>query len=131
MLCCVKFSVTPVKRTGSPTLPSSSKSTTKMIALYDYNPATTSPNSNADDELAFRSGDIIYVHGKMHDDGFYDGESDKGKKGLVPSNYLKHASSVDAQSKPTEGKASSPVVAQSKVSTSTSSSFDQSFSRAG
>jgi hypothetical protein len=63
-----------------------------MIALFDYNPKANSPNENPKDELSFHSGDIIYIHGIVHEDGFYSGELSNGKKGLVPSNYLKEFS---------------------------------------
>jgi hypothetical protein len=80
---------TPTKRIPSLPTPTNSKSIKKMVALFDYNPAENSPNQNSNDELSFRSGDIIYVHGGVHDDGFYSGELPNGKKGFVPSNYLK------------------------------------------
>jgi hypothetical protein len=67
-----------------------------MIAMFDYNPNENSPNVNPDDELTFHSGDTIYVHGNVHDDGFYFGELENGKKGLVPSNFLKEVSSINA-----------------------------------
>jgi len=66
-----------------------------MIAMFDYNPSEASPNVNHADELSFRSGEIIYVHGNVHDDGFYFGELENGKKGLVPSNFLKEVSSIN------------------------------------
>ena len=78
-------SISPAKRTPS----INSKPLKKMIALFDYNPNANSPNKNPKDELSFHSGDIIYTHGIVHEDGFYSGESANGKKGLVPSNYLK------------------------------------------
>lgn len=46
-------------------------------------------------ELAFRTGDIIYVYGDMDEDGFYIGEAN-GMRGLVPSNFLADAGPVDA-----------------------------------
>ncbi|CAF0754435.1 unnamed protein product [Adineta steineri] len=72
----------------------STQSIKKMIAMFDYNPTETSPNANPDEELSFRSGDTIYVHGTVHDDGFYLGELPNGTKGLVPSNFLKEVSST-------------------------------------
>ncbi|CAF1549068.1 unnamed protein product, partial [Adineta steineri] len=72
----------------------STQSIKKMIAMFDYNPTETSPNANPDEELSFRSGDTIYVHGTVHDDGFYLGELTNGTKGLVPSNFLKEVSST-------------------------------------
>ncbi|EEB13454.1 hypothetical protein Phum_PHUM240780 [Pediculus humanus corporis] len=62
----------------------------KMVALYDYDPQELSPNVDAEVELSFHTGDIIYVYGEMDDDGFYMGELD-GIRGLVPSNFLTDA----------------------------------------
>ncbi|KAL0267033.1 UNVERIFIED_CONTAM: hypothetical protein PYX00_009410 [Menopon gallinae] len=62
----------------------------KMVALYDYDPQELSPNVDAEVELSFQTGDIIYVYGDMDDDGFYMGELD-GVRGLVPSNFLTDA----------------------------------------
>ena len=61
-----------------------------MIALYDYDPQELSPNVDAEVELSFQTGDIIYVYGDMDDDGFYLGEL-RGQRGLVPSNFLTEA----------------------------------------
>jgi len=58
-----------------------------MIALYDYDPQSLSPNVDLDVELPFRVGDIITVIGEMDEDGFFMAEL-KGKRGLVPSNFL-------------------------------------------
>ncbi|KAF6216072.1 hypothetical protein GE061_000410 [Apolygus lucorum] len=62
----------------------------KMVAMYDYDPQELSPNVDADVELSFTTGNIIYVYGEMDDDGFYMGELD-GVRGLVPSNFLTEA----------------------------------------
>lgn len=66
-----------------------------MIAMFDYNPSENSPNINPDEELSFRAGDIIYVHGNVQEDGFYFGELENGGKGLVPSNFLKEVSLIN------------------------------------
>ena len=58
----------------------------KMIAMFDYNPNENSPNLNPDEELSFHSGD----------DGFFMGELVNGSKGLVPSNFLKEVSTMNA-----------------------------------
>ncbi|CAF5128649.1 unnamed protein product, partial [Rotaria magnacalcarata] len=68
----------------------------KMVAMFDYNPSVNSPNINPDEELSFRSGDIIYVHGNVQEDGFYFGELEHGGKGLVPSNFLKEVSLLNS-----------------------------------
>lgn len=59
----------------------------RMVALFDYDPWESSPNIDSEEELGFRSGDIIYVLGEMDQDGFYYGDL-HGRRGLVPSNYL-------------------------------------------
>ncbi len=64
----------------------------KMVALYDYDPQKLSPNVDAEVELKFTTGDIIYVYGEMDDDGVYLAEL-RGQRGLVPSNFLADASS--------------------------------------
>ncbi|XP_070573780.1 RIMS-binding protein 2-like [Ptychodera flava] len=58
-----------------------------MLAIFDYDPRLSSPNVDADVELAFRTGDIITVFGDMDEDGFFMGEL-YGQRGLVPSNFL-------------------------------------------
>ena len=63
----------------------------KMIALYDYDPQELSPNVDAEVELNFRTGDVIFVYGEMDDDGFYLAEL-QGMRGLVPSNFLTETS---------------------------------------
>ncbi|XP_058850592.1 RIMS-binding protein 2-like isoform X2 [Acipenser ruthenus] len=79
-----------------------SVSTTRMVALYDYDPRESSPNVDVERErerefgrerlkleaeLTFCAGDIITVFGEIDEDGFYYGEIN-GQKGLVPSNFL-------------------------------------------
>ncbi|CAF1545622.1 unnamed protein product [Adineta ricciae] len=92
-------SATSTKRTPPISTLANAKSFKKMIALFDYNPADHSPNTNHSDELSFHAGDIVYVHGNIHDDGFYSGELENGKKGFVPSNYLKEMPSEDSAMK--------------------------------
>ncbi|MBN3273098.1 RIMB2 protein, partial [Polyodon spathula] len=62
-------------------------STTRMVALYDYDPRESSPNVDVEAELTFCAGDIITVFGEIDEDGFFYGEIN-GHKGLVPSNFL-------------------------------------------
>ncbi|XP_041920484.1 RIMS-binding protein 2-like [Alosa sapidissima] len=59
----------------------------RMVAIFDYDPWESSPNTDIEDELPFRAGDIIYVFGDMDGDGFYLGDL-HGYRGLVPSNYV-------------------------------------------
>ncbi|KER23194.1 LOW QUALITY PROTEIN: hypothetical protein T265_14693, partial [Opisthorchis viverrini] len=71
---------------GKQSLPGMSR---QMVALYDYDPSVLSPNADADRELSFRSGERIVVYGEMDEDGFYEGELSDGRRGLVPSNFLR------------------------------------------
>ena len=68
----------------------------KMVAANDYDPLKDSPNSTIPNKLSFRTGDIIYVLGEKHENGFYDGELENGTKGLVSSNHLKESLSEPA-----------------------------------
>ncbi|XP_048269149.1 uncharacterized protein LOC126918611 isoform X2 [Bombus affinis] len=68
----------------------------KMIALYDYDPHELSPNVDSQVELAFQTGNEIYVYGDLDDDGFYMGELN-GVRGLVPSNFLTEAPDQPSQ----------------------------------
>jgi len=60
-----------------------------FVALYNYDPATMSPNPNCDEELSFTQGDLIYIHGEMDEDQFYFGELESGASGMVPSIFVK------------------------------------------
>ncbi|XP_017879224.1 uncharacterized protein LOC108624439 isoform X3 [Ceratina calcarata] len=71
----------------------------KMIALYDYDPHTLSPNVDSSAELAFQTGNEIYVYGDLDEDGFYMGELN-GVRGLVPSNFLTEAPDQPQQGQP-------------------------------
>ncbi|XP_055004343.1 RIMS-binding protein 2 isoform X1 [Boleophthalmus pectinirostris] len=61
--------------------------TRKMVAIFDYDPRESSPNTDIEAELTFSAGDIIHVMGDMDEDGFFYGELN-GQRGLVPSNFL-------------------------------------------
>ena len=68
-----------------------------FLALYDYDPMTMSPNPDAaDEELAFRDGDLIKVYGEKDADGFYRGESMDGRSGFVPCNMVSEVSGPEA-----------------------------------
>lgn len=43
----------------------------RMVALYDYDPRESSPNTDVEAELTFCAGDIIAVFGDIDEDGFY------------------------------------------------------------
>ncbi|KAM9331723.1 peripheral-type benzodiazepine receptor-associated protein 1 [Pholidichthys leucotaenia] len=59
----------------------------RMIAIFDYDPRESSPNTDIEAELTFCAGDIIHVYGDMDEDGFFYGDLN-GHRGLVPSNFL-------------------------------------------
>ncbi|XP_077596481.1 RIMS-binding protein 2 isoform X6 [Stigmatopora nigra] len=59
----------------------------RMIAIFDYDPRESSPNTDIEAELTFSAGDIIHVIGDMDEDGFFYAELN-GQRGLVPSNFL-------------------------------------------
>ncbi|XP_056140316.1 peripheral-type benzodiazepine receptor-associated protein 1-like [Lampris incognitus] len=59
----------------------------RMVAIFDYDPRESSPNTDIEAELTFSAGDVIKVFGDMDDDGFFYGDLN-GHKGLVPSNFL-------------------------------------------
>ncbi|CAH8535504.1 unnamed protein product [Heterobilharzia americana] len=59
-----------------------------VVALYDYDPATMSPNiDGVQEELPFREGQLIKILTECDEDGFYLGECN-GLRGLVPSNMV-------------------------------------------
>uniref|UniRef100_A0A670KIR2 RIMS binding protein 2 n=1 Tax=Podarcis muralis TaxID=64176 RepID=A0A670KIR2_PODMU len=59
-----------------------------FVALFDYDPITMSPNSDAaEEELSFKEGQILKVIGHQDADGFYRGECE-GKKGYIPCNLV-------------------------------------------
>ncbi|XP_041807847.1 RIMS-binding protein 2 [Chelmon rostratus] len=59
----------------------------RMVAIFDYDPRESSPNTDIEAELTFSAGDIIHVLGDMDEDGFFYGDLN-GHRGLVPSNFL-------------------------------------------
>ncbi|XP_061658634.1 peripheral-type benzodiazepine receptor-associated protein 1 isoform X3 [Syngnathoides biaculeatus] len=59
----------------------------QMVAIFDYDPRESSPNTDIEAELTFSAGDIIHVLGEMDEDGFFYGDLN-GQQGLVPSNFL-------------------------------------------
>ncbi|CAH1953499.1 unnamed protein product [Acanthoscelides obtectus] len=72
--------------TGQPPYPQ--KRARWFVALFDYDPATMSPNPDAcDEELPFSEGDTIKVWGDKDADGFYWGEC-RGRRGYVPHNMV-------------------------------------------
>ncbi|XP_050088853.1 uncharacterized protein LOC126573072 isoform X6 [Anopheles aquasalis] len=71
-----------------PHLIGASKKPRYFLALFDYDPATMSPNPDAcEEELPFNEGDTIKVYGEKDPDGFYWGEL-RGRRGFVPHNMV-------------------------------------------
>ena len=55
---------------------------------FSYDPLQHSPNEAPESELRLKAGDAVLVWGDMDEDGFLDGETLDGRRGLVPSNYV-------------------------------------------
>ncbi|CAG5047664.1 unnamed protein product [Parnassius apollo] len=73
-----------------------SKRSRYFVALFDYDPATMSPNpESCDEELPFSEGDTIKVWGDKDADGFYWGEC-RGRRGYVPHNMVAEVSEQEA-----------------------------------
>ncbi|CAG9559185.1 unnamed protein product [Danaus chrysippus] len=73
-----------------------SKRSRFFIALFDYDPATMSPNpESCEEELPFSEGDTIKVWGDKDADGFYWGEC-RGRRGYVPHNMVVEVSEQEA-----------------------------------
>ncbi|XP_039627992.1 RIMS-binding protein 2 isoform X2 [Polypterus senegalus] len=68
-----------------------------FVALFDYDPLSMSPNPDAaDEELPFKEGQIIKVHGDKDTDGFYRGEI-SGRLGLIPCNMISEIQTDDEE----------------------------------
>ncbi|XP_037125315.1 peripheral-type benzodiazepine receptor-associated protein 1-like isoform X15 [Syngnathus acus] len=89
----------------------------RMVAIFDYDPRESSPNTDIEAELTFSAGDIIHVIGDMDEDGFFYGDLN-GQRGLVPSNFLQalaedaaaeHASAQPAPEHKKESQGSSSI----------------------
>ncbi|KAM6166727.1 RIMS-binding protein 3A-like [Erethizon dorsatum] len=79
-------SVSPPLEVRDPEAPSISK--LKIFqAKYSYNPFE-GPNEHPECELPLTAGDYVYVFGDLDEDGFYEGELEDGRQGLVPSNLV-------------------------------------------
>uniref|UniRef100_A0A1I8GPP8 Fibronectin type-III domain-containing protein n=1 Tax=Macrostomum lignano TaxID=282301 RepID=A0A1I8GPP8_9PLAT len=66
-----------------------------FVALYDYDPASMSPNPDGvQRELAFLEGQLLTVFGSRDADGFYNGEC-AGKLGLIPGNMVAEVSEYE------------------------------------
>ncbi|XP_051966514.1 RIMS-binding protein 2-like [Xyrauchen texanus] len=70
-----------------------------FVALFSYNPAVMSPNTETmEEELSFEQGQIIKVYGDKDADGFYSGELG-GHFGFVPSNMVSEIPVEDGELK--------------------------------
>ncbi|XP_078083260.1 RIMS-binding protein 2 [Mustelus asterias] len=68
-----------------------------FVALFDYDPLSMSPNPDAaEEELPFKEGQIIKVHGTKDADGFYHGETN-GRVGLIPCNMISEIQTDDEE----------------------------------
>ncbi|XP_044312028.1 peripheral-type benzodiazepine receptor-associated protein 1 [Varanus komodoensis] len=75
-------------RSPSPELRDSRGPARLFVALFDYDPASMSPNADAaEEELPFREGQILKVYGRKDADGFYQGENG-GRTGYIPCNMV-------------------------------------------
>ena len=75
----------------------SSEDVSLYIVCDDYHPLTMSPNPDSERELSLKKGDYVYVQGTIDEVGFYTGYNSDGKKGLIPSNYVKKLSNNDCK----------------------------------
>lgn len=72
-------------------LENTEESRRQFVVLYAYDPMTSSPNEDPNDELELKEGEIITVIGEVLDDGFYLAENAQGERGHVPSNFVEPA----------------------------------------
>ncbi|XP_068455823.1 peripheral-type benzodiazepine receptor-associated protein 1 isoform X2 [Clinocottus analis] len=89
---------TPPAAAAPPVVGNPAPGARRMVAIFDYDPRESSPNTDIEAELTFSAGDIIHVFGDMDEDGFFYGDLN-GHSGLVPSNFLQ-AVPEDAPAKP-------------------------------
>ncbi|KAM9780711.1 RIMS-binding protein 2 isoform 21-T21 [Syngnathus typhle] len=92
----------------------------RMVAIFDYDPRESSPNTDIEAELTFSAGDIIHVIGDMDEDGFFYGDLN-GQRGLVPSNFLQAL----AEDAPAEHASAQPAPEHKKESQESSSKDQQ------
>ncbi|KAM9307241.1 RIMS-binding protein 2-like isoform 2-T2 [Pholidichthys leucotaenia] len=68
-----------------------------FVALFDYDPLSMSPNTDAaEEELPFKEGQIIRIYGDKDTDGFYRGEV-RGRMGLIPCNMVSEIRASDEE----------------------------------
>lgn len=83
---------------AAPTFDVTSEDVSLYIVCDDYHPLTMSPNPDNERELSLRKGDYVYVQGSIDEFGFYTGFSPQGRKGLIPSNYVKKLTNNNCES---------------------------------
>ncbi|OQV25324.1 putative RIMS-binding protein 2 [Hypsibius exemplaris] len=60
-----------------------------FVSKFAYIPAKQSPNLDIrDSELELKKGEYVIVFGDMDEDGYYEGETLEGRRGLIPSNFV-------------------------------------------
>ena len=60
----------------------------QCVALYDYDPQTSSPNDEPSDELSLTTGDTVKVLENVRDDGFVKAEV--RQSATIPTNFMGH-----------------------------------------
>ena len=61
-----------------------------MVAKFDY-------DSQTDDDLTFKKGDLMYIINTEDNDWWYAQLKDTGTEGYIPSNYVAQWKSLDAE----------------------------------
>jgi hypothetical protein len=60
-----------------------------VVALYDYDPASLSPNEDFTAELKFSAGDVFTISSALDEDGFYEATHRLTRLcGMIPSNFV-------------------------------------------
>ncbi|XP_069366171.1 peripheral-type benzodiazepine receptor-associated protein 1 isoform X4 [Paralichthys olivaceus] len=95
----------------------------RMVAIFDYDPRESSPNTDIEAELTFSAGDVIHVFGDMDEDGFFYGDLN-GLRGLVPSNFLQ-ALPVDAPAELLSAQPATEPKKESQVTVTSSTESQQ------
>lgn len=86
-------SVSSTQEVGDSEAPATSKLRI-FLARYSYNPFE-GPNEHPESELPLTAGEYVFIFGDMDEDGFYEGELEDGRWGLVPSNLVEQIPDPD------------------------------------
>ncbi|KAM6155933.1 RIMS-binding protein 3A-like [Rhynchocyon petersi] len=65
-----------------------------FLARYSYN-ALEGPSEHPERELPLTAGDYVYIYGDMDEDGFYEGEPEDSRQGLLTSNLVEQVPDCD------------------------------------